>query len=61
MAEHPLSVTWYDDGASIFWRGRAQPGQPGAYHPVSRGRTLEEAIDKAIARWERQHGRALSP
>ena len=61
MEEHKLSVTWYDDGASIFWRGRAEPGKPGAYFPVSRGRTLEEAIDTAIARWERQHGVWKSP
>lgn len=61
MAEHQLSVTWYDDGASIFWRGNAKPGQPAPYHPVSQGRTLAEAIDKAIARWESQHGRQIPP
>jgi hypothetical protein len=61
MAEHQLSVTWYDGGASIFWRGRAKPGQPGAYHPVSSGSSLEEAIDNAIARWEQQHGVRISP
>jgi hypothetical protein len=61
MAEHQLSVTWSDDGASIFWRGKPKPGQPAPYHPVARGRNLAEAIDDAIARWERQHGRQIDP
>ena len=51
-----LSVTWHDDVATIFWRGRASPGRPGAYHEISRGKTLAEATDAAIERYNRKHG-----
>lgn len=52
---HKLSVTWSDDGASIFWRGKAKPGQPGGYYPISQAPTLEASVDLAIAKWERKH------
>ena len=51
-----LSVTLHDDLATIFWRGRASPGQPGGYHEISRGKTLAEATDAAIQRYNRKHG-----
>ena len=51
-----LSVTWHDDVATIFWRGRASPGQPGGYHEISKGKTLAEATDAAIERYNRKHG-----
>jgi hypothetical protein len=51
-----LSVTWHDDVATIFWRGRASPGQPGGYHEISKGKTLAEATDAAIERYIRKHG-----
>jgi hypothetical protein len=51
-----LSVTWHDDVATIFWRGRASPGQPGGYHEISKGKTLAEATDAAIKRYNRKHG-----
>ena len=51
-----LSVTWHDDVATIFWRGRASPGQPGGYHEITKGKTLAEATDAAIERYNRKHG-----
>lgn len=57
LEQFKLSVTWSNDGVSIFWRGRDQPGQPGQYFPVTSGKTLGDAVDQAIARWERKHGR----
>jgi len=51
-----LSVTWHDDVATIFWRGRPSPGQPGGYHEISKGKTLAEATDAAIERYNRKHG-----
>lgn len=57
LAEYKLSVTWHADGVSIFWRGKDMPGEPGKYFPVSSGKTLGEAVDVAIARWERKHER----
>lgn len=51
-----LSVTWSNDGASIYWRGQDSPGQPGGYHSLASAPTLEEAVDAIIDRWERKHG-----
>ena len=51
-----LSVTLHDDLATIFWRGRASPGQPGGYHEISKGKTLAEAADATIERYNRKHG-----
>jgi hypothetical protein len=61
LAEHKLSVTWTNDGASIFWRGKDEPGKPGVYFPVASARTLEEAVDAAIARWERKQAKLRKP
>jgi hypothetical protein len=50
-----LSTTWNNEGVSIYWRGQDRPGHPGGFVPVSKGRTLAEATDLAIARWEKKH------
>lgn len=55
LAKFELSITWHDAKASIFWRGRPSPGQPGGYFPIAEGSTLEEAIDRAMDRWETKH------
>lgn len=58
LKEHKLSITWYDGGPSLTWREqRPEPGTAGGYLPVSRGKDLDDAIDQAIARWEKKHGR----
>lgn len=57
LEEFKLSVTRTNDGASIYWRGQDEPGKPGGFYSIASGRTLEEAVDNAIARWERKHGR----
>ena len=56
LEQFQLSVTWHDDVATIFWRGRASPGQPGGYHEISKGKTLAEATDAAIQRYNRKQG-----
>ena len=56
LEQFQLSVTWHDDVATIFWRGRASPGQLGGYHEISKGKTLAEATDVAIKRYNRKHG-----
>jgi hypothetical protein len=61
LEQFKLSTTWSNDGVSIFWRGRDSPGQPGQYFPVASGRTLEDAVDQAIARWEKKHGQPYRP
>lgn len=58
LEEHQLSITWYDNGASISWREqKPAPGRTAGYRPVARARTLAEAVDQAIERWERKHGK----
>ena len=61
LDQFQLSVTWHDGVATIFWRGRDSPGQPGGYYEVSKGATLAKATDAAIERWEKKHGKRWSP
>jgi hypothetical protein len=57
LADHELSVVWYDSGASISWREKwPEPGKIAAYRHLSRGKTLEEAVDVLIERYNRKHG-----
>jgi hypothetical protein len=60
LDRYRLSLTWSNDGVSIFWRGQDQPGMPGGFYPIARGKTLGEATDAAIERWERKHGRKFN-
>src|SRR5437763_7286536 len=56
LADHELSVVWYDSGASISWREKwPEPGKTAGYVLLCRAKTLEEAIDSVIERWERKH------
>ncbi|MGH7604186.1 MAG: hypothetical protein ACRENK_09350 [Gemmatimonadaceae bacterium] len=57
LAKHELCVTWYDNGASISWREKwPAPGRIAGYRHLARGRTLEEAINKVMARYQQKHG-----
>lgn len=60
LAEHQLSITWNDGSASIFWRGKARPGEPGAYYPLATAKSLAAAVDSVIERYDRKHGKTLS-
>jgi hypothetical protein len=56
LAEHKLSVVWYDDGASIHWRERwPEPGKAASYRNLSRARSLAEAVDIIIRKYLRKH------
>jgi len=60
LADHALTL--HTEGGAATWSTgavRAGPGQPPKFYPVSNGRTAEEAIDRAIARYNRKHG--ISP
>lgn len=59
LAQFELSLTWNDGQPTLFWRGRASPGQPGGYFEIAKGATLEEAVDRAIDRWEKKHKRGF--
>ena len=59
LADHGLTL--HTDGSHygymVHWCKTAGPGEPPKFYPVSNGRTAEEAIDAAIARWERKQRR----
>ncbi len=58
LADHGLTLhtDGGDYGYMVHWCKTAGPGQPPTFYPVSNGRTAEEAIDRAIARYIRKHG-----
>jgi hypothetical protein len=57
LADHMLTL--HTDGGSngflIHWCRTAGPGEPPKFYPVSSGRTADEAIDRAMARYYRKH------
>ena len=57
LADHMLTL--HTDGGyygyMVHWCRSGGPGQPPAFFPVSNGKTAEEAIDKAIVRYNRKH------
>ena len=59
LADHALTLhtDGGDYGYLVHWCRTAGPGQPPKFYPVANGRTAEEAIDAAIARWERKQRR----
>jgi hypothetical protein len=61
LEAHKLSVTFTNDGASIYWRGKDEPGKPGGFYPIASGPTLQVAVDRAISRWERKHRASFRP
>jgi len=54
-------VTLHTDGGDygymVHWCRAAGPGEPPKFYPVYNGKTADEAIDAAIARYERKQRR----
>jgi hypothetical protein len=44
-----------DYGYMVHWCRTSGPGEPPKFYPVSNGKTAEEAIDRAIERYNRKH------
>jgi hypothetical protein len=57
LADHALTLhtDGGDYGYMVHWCRTSGPGQPPRFFPVSIGRTADEAIDAAIARYNRKH------
>lgn len=62
LADHKLTLhtDGGDYGYMVHWCRTAGPGEPPQFYPVSNGRTAEEAIDRAIERYNRKHRLAPS-
>jgi hypothetical protein len=62
LADHGLTLhtDGGDYGYMIHWCRTAGPGQPPKFFPVSNGKTAEKAIDRAMVRYYRKHGRPLA-
>jgi len=58
LVDHQLTLhtDGGDYGCMIHWCRTAGPGEPPKFYAVSNGNTAEEAIDRAIERYNRKHG-----
>jgi hypothetical protein len=61
LADHQLTLHTEGGhyGYMVHWCRTAGPGQPPKFYPVSNGKTAEEAVDRAIERYNRKHGLSL--
>ena len=57
LSDHQLTLhtDGGDYGYMVHWCRTGGPGQPPKFYPVSNGKTPEEAIDRAMARYYRKH------
>jgi hypothetical protein len=59
LADHGLTLhtDGGDYGYMVHWCRTSGPGQPPKFFPVSNGKTADEAIDAAMARYEKKQRR----
>ena len=56
IAKFRLHVAFHDDHVTLMWREKVQHWEASPpYYPVASGKTLEDATDAAIARYNRKH------
>jgi hypothetical protein len=57
LVDHQLTL--HTDGGDylVHWCRYSGPGEPPKFFPVSTGRTADEAVDAAMARYERKQRR----
>lgn len=56
LDEFKLTAKWDDEEFTLFWREKSVPWQYGRLYVISKGKTLAEATDAAIERYNRKHG-----
>jgi hypothetical protein len=62
LAKFRLHVAFHDDHVSLLWQKKVHHWEASPpYFEVASGKTLEEATDAAIARYNRKHGLSLLP
>ncbi len=57
VADHLLTLHTDGNGYLVHWCRTSGPGEPPRFYPVSDGPTAEEAVDRAIARYNQKHGK----
>jgi hypothetical protein len=61
LAKFRLHVSWHSDHVTLMWQERVLHWEASPpYYPVASGKTLEEATDAAMARYNRKHGQSQS-
>jgi hypothetical protein len=62
IAKFRLHVSIHDDHVTLMWQETVQHWEASPpYYPVASGKTLEDATDAAITRYNRKHGLSLVP
>jgi hypothetical protein len=62
IAKFRLHVAFHADHVTLMWQEKVQHWEASPpYYPVASGRTLQEATDAAIARYNRKHGLSSAP
>ena len=62
LAKFRLHVAFHDDHVTLMWQKKVQHWEASPpYFEVASGKTLEEATDAAIARYNRKHGLSQVP
>jgi hypothetical protein len=56
LEQFKLTASWDDEEFTLFWREKSVPWQYGRLYVISKGKTLAEATDTAIERYNRKHG-----
>jgi hypothetical protein len=57
LAKFRLHVAFHDDHVTLMWQKKVQHWEASPpYFEVASGKTLEDASDAAIARYNRKHG-----
>jgi hypothetical protein len=56
LAEHKLTLHTNGEHYMVHYCRSQGPGIPPLYYRVSNGASAQEAIDRAIERYNRQHG-----
>jgi hypothetical protein len=62
IAKFRLHVSFHADHVTLMWQQKVEHWEASPpYYPVASGKTLEEATDAAIARYNRKHNMAPTP
>jgi hypothetical protein len=62
IAKFRLHVSFHDDHVALMWQEKVQHWEASPpYYPIASGKTLADATDAAIARYQHKHGLSQVP